>query len=35
MSVRNDPDTRKEFRYQHIITWDDLSPAPNGGQTET
>ena len=35
VSVRNDPETRKNSRRQHELTWLDLIDAPNGGIRET
>lgn len=35
VSVRNDPETRKNSRRQHELTWLDLINAPNGGTRET
>lgn len=35
VSVRNDPETRKNSRRQHELTWLDLVDAPNGGTRET
>ena len=35
VSVRNDPETRKHSRRQHLLTYADLIDAPNGGIRET
>jgi RimJ/RimL family protein N-acetyltransferase len=35
VSVRNDPETRKQSRRQRPLTWADLVPAPNSGVRET
>lgn len=35
VSVRNDPETRRNSRRKHELTWRDLVDAPNGGMRET
>lgn len=35
LSVRNDPDIRKQCRRQGCLVWSDLVDAPNGGTRET
>lgn len=35
VAVRNDPETRRNSRRQHELTWQDLIGAPNGGTRET